>query len=96
MFAKFFLKRSKQKKLTARLEMLKNKKDNLQNQLTKTKQGNTSNARRSDRQFKENRGKAITTRAKRANKAALLDIERQIRFTEVKLKQLSENQNSKK
>lgn len=95
MLAKFFAKRSQQKKLTSRLDMLKNKKESLQNQLTKTKQGNQGNARRSDRQFKENRGKALSARAKRANKSALLDIDRQIKFTEVKLKQLNKTQDDK-
>ena len=95
MFAKFLLKRSQQKKLTARLEMLKNKKESLGGQLTRTKQGNKGNARRSDKQFKENRAKALSARAKRANKSALLDIERQIRFTEAKLKKLTETQKTR-
>ena len=75
--------------------MLKNKRESLGGQLTKTKQGNKGNVRRSDRKFKENRGKALSARAKRANKSALLDINRQIKFTEAKLKQLTETQENK-
>ena len=87
-FTKFFAKQLQQRRLTARLNMLKAKKSSLQSQLTQTKQANKGNAQRSDRQFKENSGKALSARAKRANKSALLDIERQIKFTEVKLTQL--------
>ena len=88
MFADFFATRLKKKKLTNRLTMLEAKKEMILTQLSKQKKGDQSNIRRSDRKFKENRGKALSARAKRANKAALLDINRQIKFTQTKLNQL--------
>jgi len=96
MLTKFLLKQSQEKKLTARLEMLKKRRESLGGQLAQTKRGNQGNARRSDRKFKENRGKALSARAKRANKSALLDIDKQIKFTELKLRQLADAQKNKK
>ena len=88
MFANFFAKRFKKRKLTNHLAMLEAKKERLEQQLNKQKKGDQSNVRRSDRKFKENRGKALSARAKRANKAALLDLNRQIKFAQTKLNQL--------
>ena len=96
MFTKFFAIRLQRRRLSTRLAMLKAKKESLEGQLAQTKQANKGNAQRSDRQFKENSGKALSARAKRANKSALLDIDQQIKFTEVKLKQLIGNKEKDK
>ena len=90
MFANFFARRFKKRKLTNHLAMLEAKKERLEQQLNMQKKGDQNNVRRSDRKFKENNGKALSARAKRSNKAALLDIDRQIKFTQTKLNQLVE------
>ncbi len=96
MLRKFLNQRSQRKKLTNQLAMLNAKKDSLTGKLAKTKQGNNGNARNSDRKFKENRAKALSARAKRANKSSLLELERQIKFLEIKLKQFNEKNGTPK
>ena len=95
MLSKLLTQRAQRKKLEQRLEMLQTKRSNLLGQLKKTQQGNQGNARRSDRKFKENRGKALSARAKRANKSVLLELDRQIKFTKAKINRLDSLQRKK-
>ena len=83
------------KQIKAKIARLETQKKALQAQLKKTKTRDRNNARLSDRKFKENSSKALTARAKRANKSALHDIDRQIKSTKRKLndiRSLSNNQ----
>lgn len=88
MLSKLLTQRAQRKKLTQQLEMLKTRKSSLIGQLKRTQQGNQGNARRSDRKFKENSGKALSARAKRSNKSVLLELDRQIKFTQAKINRL--------
>ncbi|MBX2849649.1 MAG: hypothetical protein KTR16_15105, partial [Acidiferrobacterales bacterium] len=59
------------KKLQSKLAVLKQQKNELLQQLAKTRTSNRLNSRQSDRKFKENKGKALSARNKRAEKAAI-------------------------
>ena len=96
MLPNLFTQRSRRTKLTQYLEMLKTQKANLIKQLKGTQQANVGNARRSDRKFKENKGKALSARSKRANKSALLELDRQIKFTQAKINRLDAIEKNKK
>lgn len=85
MIFKYWSRVRQQKILRGKLKTLEKQKSRLQNQLAKTQSGNRRNARQSDRKFKENNSKALSARAKRANKSDLSDIDRQIKSTKGKL-----------
>lgn len=78
----------RRRKLKKQLITLLARREALLTQLGHTKAGNISNARNSDRKFKENSAKAVTARAKRADKAALRTVDNLIKLTWKKLDKL--------
>ena len=61
------------------LHKLEHQKELKSGNLNKTKTNDRNNIRQSDRKFKENSNKALSARKKRANKADIQQVERQIK-----------------
>lgn len=75
-------------RLEKKLQSLKERKKRLLIKLRQTRQRVAANSRQSDRKFKENSARAISSRNKKADQAMLRTVDSTIRMVEKKLKKL--------
>jgi len=72
-------------RLKTKLVALEKRRQSLLKQLGLSQMANYTNARQSDRKFRENNAKALSARRKRLDKSMLLGIDKQIAITKRKL-----------